>query len=414
MAPPPMSSLLPDPIAHINTFCSYVTMLADHGSKDEIKLRAAQELSENFEASTSVPFPLKVILSSSEYPTFLDHSMKKFLKILQDGEPLFIGEYNIQQVRKLILEMIHRFPSNDHLRPYVKHILTLMLKLLETDNEENALVCLRIINELHRHFRPTFNPEIQHFLNFVKTIYRELPNHLSNIFEPRPNYRVTDLSDINVDQIITKIYSITPIYTDQTTTNGAAIHYNMIPKAVNSMKVLQELPIIVVLMYTLYKQNVHNDVMEFIPLVMTTITLQPSVAHRENPLFCKEVFVDFMGAQIKTLSFLAYLNRIYKEAVAKHATLLVKGMLGMFTLCPQEVAHLRKELLIAARHILATDLRTNHFITMSPKVLKQAPLLRAMYRMNPQQHVALMKTADKKLVDSVCECAYNTLKGGCH
>nr|CAD7455788.1 unnamed protein product [Timema tahoe] len=305
MAPPPMSSLLPDPIAHINTFCSYVTMLADLGSKDEIKLRAAQELSENFEASALVPFPLIVKCSNlglryinrlgsqiarnrvkfSEYPTFLDHSMKKFLKILQDGEPLFIGEYNIQQVRKLILEMIHRFPSNDHLRPYVKHILTLMLKLLETDNEENALVCLRIINELHRHFRPTFNPEvrfsnIQHFLNFVKTIYRELPNHLSNIFEPRPNYRVADLSEINVEQILTKIYSITPIYTDQTTTNGAAIHYNMIPRAVNSMKVLQELPIIVVLMYTLYKQNVHNDVMEFIPLVMTTITLQPSAAHR--------------------------------------------------------------------------------------------------------------------------------------
>nr|CAD7586473.1 unnamed protein product [Timema genevievae] len=396
MAPPPMSSLLPDPIAHINTFCSYVTMLADLGSKDEIKLRAAQELSENFEASALVPFPLivkcsklghryinrfgsqiarnQVILSSSEYPTFLDHSMKKFLKILQDGEPLFIGEYNIQQVRKLILEMIHRFPSNDHLRPYVKHILTLMLKLLETDNEENALVCLRIINELHRHFRPTFNPEIQHFLNFVKTIYRELPNHLSNIFEPRPNYRVADLSEINVEQILTKIYSITPIYTDQTTTNGAAIHYNMIPRAVNSMKVLQELPIIVVLMYTLYKQNVHNDVMEFIPLVMTTITLQPSVAHRENPLFCKEVFVDFMGAQIKTLSFLAYLNRIYKEAVAKHATLLVKGMLGMFTLCPQEVAHLRKELLIAARHILATDLRTK-FVPFMDRLFDENILL---------------------------------------
>jgi len=36
---------------------------------------------------------------------------------------------------------------------------------------------------------------------------------------------------------------------------------------------------------------------------------------------------------------------------------LAKGMLGLLTYCPQEVAHLRKELLIAARHILATDLR---------------------------------------------------------
>lgn len=86
--------------------------------------------------------------------------MKNFLKILQEGEPLFISEYNIQLVRKLILEMIHRLPTNEYLRPYVKQILSLMLKLLESENEENILVCLRIIIELHKQYRPTFNPEV--------------------------------------------------------------------------------------------------------------------------------------------------------------------------------------------------------------------------------------------------------------
>jgi transformation/transcription domain-associated protein len=70
-----------------------------------------------------------------------------------------------------------------------------------------------------------------------------------------------------------------------------------------------------------------------------------------------------MGAQIKTLSFLAYIIRIYQEVVGKHSEQMVEGMLGMLTLCPMEVTHLRKELLIAARHILATDLRLcNYFI----------------------------------------------------
>ena len=54
------------------------------------------------------------------------------------------------------------------------------------------------------------------------------------------------------------------------------LQYNLLPKAVLSLKVLAELPIIVVLMYQLYKQNVHQDVAEFIPLIMATITLQPS------------------------------------------------------------------------------------------------------------------------------------------
>ncbi|XP_043599030.1 transformation/transcription domain-associated protein isoform X1 [Bombus pyrosoma] len=341
----------PDPVTQMNTYKSYVTMLADPVSKDELKLKAAQELSENFE----------VIMCSSQYKTFLEHMIKIFLKILQEGEPHFISEYNIQQVRKLILEMIHRLPSNEYLRPYVKQILSLMSKLLETDNEENVLVCLRIIIELHKQYKPTFNPEIQYFLQFVKSVYSELPKNLPKIFEPRPPLRVKDLSEINIEALLKETFTITAIQSEKKAADGTVVTYNLIPKAVLSLKVLQELPIIVVLMNQLYKQNVHQDVSDFIPLVITTITLQPSPQHRASPGFNKEVFVDFMGAQIKTLSFLAYVIRVYQDVVSQHSSILVKGILGLFTLCPMEVAHLRKELVIASRHILATDLR-NKFI----------------------------------------------------
>nr|CAH7739010.1 unnamed protein product [Callosobruchus chinensis] len=83
-----------------------------------------------------------MILNSPMYPSFLDHSLKIFLKILDEGDPLFIAEYNLQQVRKLILEMLYRLPANDILKRYVRSILQLMMKLLEIDNEENVLVCL--------------------------------------------------------------------------------------------------------------------------------------------------------------------------------------------------------------------------------------------------------------------------------
>ncbi|EEC12926.1 hypothetical protein IscW_ISCW009654, partial [Ixodes scapularis] len=149
------------------------------------------------------------------------------------------------QLRKLILEIIHRIPTNDHLRPYVKQVLSLMFELLKIENEENVLVCLRIIIELHKQFRPQFNPELAFFFPCI----------------------------------------------------------------------------------------------------------------RMSPAFNKEVFVDFMAAQIKTLSFLAYIVKIYQDIVNAHSSQLAQGMLGLLVLCPQEVAHLRKELLIAARHILATELR---------------------------------------------------------
>ena len=105
-------------------------------------------------------------------------------------------------------------------------------------------------------------------------------------------------------------------------------------------------------------QQVHSDVEEFIPLIMTTITLQPTPSQKAHSDFNKEVFVDFMWAQIKTLSFLAYIIKLYQEVVAQHSHLMVQGMLSLLAQCPHEVAHLRKDLLIAARHILATPLRT--------------------------------------------------------
>ncbi len=349
----PVSNAVPslDVVAQMNTFTSFVSMLSDAGAKDENKLKAAQELSEN----------LEVIVSSPQYPAFLDHAMKNFLKILQDSEPLFIAEYNIQQVRKLILEMFHRLPTNEHLRPYVKQSLNLMFRLLERENEDNVLICLRIIIELHKQYRPQYSVEIQTFLQFVKGIYRDLPNQLNKIFEPRSPIKVKDLSELNIEAVLAETFTATVVLTETRTPDGNNISYNLIPKGVLSLKVLQELPIIVVLMYQLYKHNVHQDVAEFIPLIMTTITLQPSVQHKTNPGFNKEIFVDFIGAQIKTLSFLAYIIRIYQEAVAQQAALMVKGILGLLSLCPMEVAHLRKELLIASRHILATDLRL-HFI----------------------------------------------------
>jgi transformation/transcription domain-associated protein len=53
---------------------------------------------------------------------------------------------------------------------------------------------------------------------------------------------------------------------------------------------------------------------------------------------------------------------------------MVKGMLSLLTVCPHEVAHLRKELLIAARHILATELRIK-FVPHMEKLFDENILL---------------------------------------
>ncbi|KAL9966032.1 hypothetical protein ACROYT_G024040 [Oculina patagonica] len=344
----------------IKMFTTYTNILTEASMSEDKKLKAAQEISENFES----------IVQSSSYSAFLEHSIPRFVQYLKEGEPQFVAEVPAQQLRKLLLEILHRIPTNEHLRPHFQSILSLMFHLLEIENEENVLVCLRIIIELHKQFRPPLQSEIQHFLQFVKTIYKDLPTNVKQFFDVvpisatgflPPESNATTTPTTTTPGISSGAASTTSPLNTGDVGGGKSGQQTTIPKAVNSLKVLAELPIIVVLMYQLYKQNVHSVVADFIPLIMNTIILQPSLTARKSQTFNKEVYVDFVAAQIKTLSFLAYIIRIYQDMVNTYSQNMVGGMLGLLRYCPQEVAHLRKELLIAARHILATDLR-NRFV----------------------------------------------------
>ncbi|XP_015681343.1 transformation/transcription domain-associated protein, partial [Protobothrops mucrosquamatus] len=345
-------------------YLQFVAALTDANTPDETKLKMMQEVSENFENVTSSP----------QYSTFLEHIIPRFLTFLQDGDVQFLQEKPAQQLRKLVLEIIHRIPTNEHLRPHTKNILSVMFRFLETENEENVLICLRIIIELHKQFRPPITQEIHHFLDFVKQIYKELPKVVNRYFEnPQVVPENTIPTPDMVGLITTIVVKVNPERDDSETRSHAVI-----PRGSLSLKVLAELPIIVVLMYQLYKLNIHNVVAEFVPLIMNTIIIQVSNQARQNKSYNKELYADFIAAQIKTLSFLAYIIRIYQELVAKYSQQMVKGMLQLLSNCPAETAHLRKELLIAAKHILTTDLRSQ-FIPCMDKLFDESILIGSGY-----------------------------------
>lgn len=229
-----MTALLAsDAAASLKVLNGHLAVLNDPQTKDEAKLKSAQDLSDGLDQAVALPAPI--------YAQFLSQAMNVFLRFLQnDSRPHFIVEYNVQQVRKLLLEMIQRLPANDALKPFSKSILALCFKLLEIENEENVLVCLRIIIELHKQFRPPHSPEITQFLTFVKSIYRELPNRLAKIFEPRSPIKIKDLNDrdFNIEAVLGETFTMTTISTDKKgPDNQSHVTYNLIPKAVLSLKV---------------------------------------------------------------------------------------------------------------------------------------------------------------------------------
>ncbi|XP_034049033.1 transformation/transcription domain-associated protein isoform X2 [Thalassophryne amazonica] len=357
---PAPSPTVVDQTTLMKKYLQFVAALTDTNTPDETKLKMMQEVSENFENVTSSP----------QYSTFLEHIIPRFLTFLQDGEVQFLQEKPTQQLRKLVLEIIHRIPTNEHLRPHTKNILSVMFRFLEIESEENVLICLRIIIELHKQFRPPISQEIHHFLDFVKQIYKDLPKVVARYFEnPQVIAENTVPSPEMVGMITSVLVKTAPEREDSETRT-----HTIIPRGSLSLKVLAELPIIVVLMYQLYKLNIHNVVSEFVPLIMNTIMLQVSPQARQHKLYNKELYADFIAAQIKTLSFLAYIIRIYQDLVAKYSQQMVKGMLQLLSNCPSETAHLRKELLIAAKHILTTDLR-NQFIPCMDKLFDESILI---------------------------------------
>ncbi|CAL9698862.1 unnamed protein product [Knipowitschia caucasica] len=361
---PAPSPTVVDQTTLMKKYLQFVAALTDANTPDETKLKMMQEVSENFENVTSSP----------QYSTFLEHIIPRFLTFLQDGEVQFLQEKPTQQLRKLVLEIIHRIPTNEHLRPHIKNILSVMFRFLEIESEENVLICLRIIIELHKQFRPPISQEIHHFLDFVKQIYKDLPKVVARYFEnPQVIAENTVPSPDMVGMITSVLVKTAPERDDSETRT-----HTIIPRGSLSLKVLAELPIIVVLMYQLYKLNIHNVVSEFVPLIMNTIMLQVSLQARQHKLFNKELYADFIAAQIKTLSFLAYIIRIYQDLVGKYSQQMVKGMLQLLSNCPSETAHLRKELLIAAKHILTTDLRSQ-FIPFMDKLFDESILIGSGY-----------------------------------
>jgi hypothetical protein len=56
---------------------------------------------------------------------------------------------------------VSRLPNSDPLRPRVGQLADLAMHVLANDNEENAVVALRVIIELHKAYVPHLEDKVQ-------------------------------------------------------------------------------------------------------------------------------------------------------------------------------------------------------------------------------------------------------------
>ncbi|EFA78297.1 protein kinase [Heterostelium album PN500] len=158
----------------------------EHCARRCFEMHNNNELNALLQIVTEIRDNIEVI-HSSEYSSFLQFLFPVFYNIVRQGIPVqFDANSTEQKIRNIILEILNKLPNNELLRPQVQHLLQLSMYLLEVDNEDNAIICLRIIMELHKNYRPNLDSEVQPFLNIVQKMYSDLPATVDKLFKQPP------------------------------------------------------------------------------------------------------------------------------------------------------------------------------------------------------------------------------------
>eukprot|EP00968_Pinguiococcus_pyrenoidosus_P010805 scaffold870_cov268-Pinguiococcus_pyrenoidosus.AAC.7 len=119
-----------------------------------------------------------------EYSNFLKALFPAFRELLENRLKPRLVDDEQNRFRSLILEILHRLPNNDVLKPYVHDVTVLARTALKEDNEDNAHTCLKIIFDLHKNYRELLKSNAQPVLDIVATVYEQLPQNVQRLFAP--------------------------------------------------------------------------------------------------------------------------------------------------------------------------------------------------------------------------------------
>ncbi|KAJ0907922.1 putative non-specific serine/threonine protein kinase [Helianthus annuus] len=282
------------------------------------------------------------ITHTGEYLNFLKCYFRPFSGILYHiTKPQFTDNPE-HKLRNIIIEILNRLPHSEVLRPFVQELLKVAMHVLTTDNEENGLICIRIIFDLLRNFRPTQETEVQPFLDFVCKIYQNFRLTVSHFFEsgalvapamPPPS-SMSALPSLGSEDV--KPMEISDQVGLSTASSTGAGQLNP------STRVVQDCD------------------RESFGVIAIDGYCYLSPCPDKVPPHLKTHFTELKGAQVKTVSFLTYLLKSFADYIRPHEESICKSIVNLLVTCSDSVS-IRKELLIALKHVLGTDFKRGLF-----------------------------------------------------
>ncbi|KAI1475863.1 hypothetical protein F4774DRAFT_269598 [Daldinia eschscholtzii] len=369
------------------------------GLDDIVKKLTTQETDPKtkLEAATTLRDSLDHYTNGLHYAAFLKRLMPLFIIILR-GPCIFQSTSPEQKLRNCVLEILHRLPTHqtqtspEPFEPYAEEIVDILMSLVRNDNEDNATLCVKIISDIMRHQPKVLHGKVQPFLDLIQELFEQMEKVVkeqldstaipfnasgqpstpgstqTNFQSPRPGSPVASVNDLAQD---------------------AQQQSRPLLKGMQSFKVLSECPIIVVSVFQTYRNIIQQNVKAFVPLIKAVLCLQAKAqeqAHAEarargtvfagvSPNIRNRVaFGEFITAQVKTMSFLAYLLRQYSSQLADFLPTLPEIVVRLLRDCPREKSAARKELLVAIRHIINFNFR-KIFLPKIDELLEEKTLI---------------------------------------
>ncbi|CAN1122507.1 Transformation/transcription domain-associated protein [Linum perenne] len=285
------------------------------------------------------------IAHTPEYLNFLKCYFRAFSAILlQITKPQFVDNPE-HKLRNIVVEILNRLPHSEVLRPFVQDLLKVAMQVLTTDNEENGLICIRIIFDLLRNFRPTLENEVQPFLDFVCKIYQNFSLTVSHFFD---NMSATQ-EDVKPME--------TSSSSDQGIMSTGYVGNGQLNPSTRSFKVVTESPLVVMFLFQLYSRLVQTNIPTLLPLMVDAISVP---GPDKVPPHLKSHFIELKGAQVKTVSFLTYLLKSFSDYIKSQEDRICKSIVNLLVTCSDSVS-IRRELLVALKHVLGTDFKRGLF-----------------------------------------------------
>jgi len=277
-----------------------------------------------------------------------------------------------------VLEILHRLPMipTEALEAHAAKIVDKLMGLVKIENEDNAVLCMKTVMDFQRHQTKALADRVQPFLDLIQEMFETMEQAVQDTFDnpaPAPAHGIPSTPNNQYSQSPRPGSPATALTAGPTGDIGSEQQQTRhLLKGMQSFKVLAECPIIVVSLFQAYRNCVHRNVKLFVPLIKNVLLLQAKPQERahadakaQGKIFTgvsKEIrnraaFGDFITAQVKTMSFLAYLLRVYAQQLTDFLPTLPDIVVRLLKDCPREKSGARKELLVAIRHIINFNFR---------------------------------------------------------